>query len=196
MPCARVDVRAVAENEPVALLGVVDLAESHDVAGPPAFVKHLVARRQRAHCFPALRGENRRIQRQLFSGLLANFHERGVELPVAVGLDHAEQVADDLLLPVEQQKRLARPHALGMLERLNEIDRVVGAVFVIMRGRQHEARGLKLLTSRHACGLRPCKRDFPQRPPFPWAQKMAPFGACVCAAALSSALRTVPCERR
>ena len=73
-----------------------------DVAGPPVFAKHLIARRQRAHCFPALRGENRRIQRQLFSGLLANFHERGIELPVAVGLDHAEQVADDLTMQVSR----------------------------------------------------------------------------------------------
>ena len=50
-----------------------------------------------------------------------------------------------------------------VLERLNEIDRVIGAVFVIMRCGQHEARGLKLLTSRHACGLRPRQSDLPQR---------------------------------
>ena len=87
------------------------------------------------------------------AGFFADFHEGRVELPVAVGLDGAEQVADDLLLPVEQQERLPGPHALGVLQGLNEIDGVIGALLVVVRGGQHEFRGLILLSAGHVCRL-------------------------------------------
>ena len=86
------------------------------------------------------------------TGLLADFNKRRGELAVSVGLDDAEQVADDLLLPIEKQKRFSGPHALGVLERLDEVDGMVGAFLIVMGGRQHKARRL-ILTSCHDGGL-------------------------------------------
>ena len=123
------------------MLCVVDLAEGYDVARAAVFVKHPILQRQRSHCLPTLRRKNRRIQRKLFSGLLADFHKRRIELAVTILLDRAENVPDDLFLPWKQQKRLSRPDTLGVLQALNERHRPIRALLVVMAGRQHEPRG-------------------------------------------------------
>ena len=87
-----------------------------------------------------------------FTGLLADFNEGRSELPVSIGLYDAEEVADDLLLPIEKQERLPGPYALGMLERLDEVDGMIGAFLIVMGGWQHKARGL-ILASGHGGDL-------------------------------------------
>ena len=96
----------------------------------------------------------------------------------------------------------------GALSRLDEVannaavaefnhgvERAIAALFDAGLDRESVVQLLSLIHI-YMCIRDSCKRDFPQRPPFPWAQKMAPFGDCVCAAALSIPPRTVPCERR
>ena len=61
-----------------------------------------------------------------FAHLLGYLNVGGVELPVSVGLDDAEDVPDDLLLPVDQREGLSGPCAFGVTEAPDERDGVVG----------------------------------------------------------------------
>ena len=72
------------------------------------------------------------------SVLLRNFDVCRVELPVAVGLQNAEQVTNDALLPVDQLERLSSPCAFRMGKALDEPDCVVGGGFVVMGILRHE----------------------------------------------------------
>ena len=56
----------------------------------------------------------------------------GVELAVPVLFDHAKQVADDALLPVDQLEGLSRPGAFGVAETLDEADGIVRQGFVVV----------------------------------------------------------------
>ena len=163
------------------MLCVVNLTEGHDVAWAAVFVKHPILQRQRSHRLPAFGRENRRIQRQLFPGLLADFHKRRIELAVTVCLDRSKDVPNDLLLPWKQQKRLSRPDALGVLQTLYERHRPICPILVVMAGRQHEPRGpvcllaclahrtlLLALTHVRIPPLQSCCRRQPQIPcPYP-----------------------------
>ena len=64
----------------------------------------------------------------------------GVELAVPVLFDHAKQVADDALLPVDQLEGLSRPGAFGVAETLDEADGIVRQGFVVVRPLCHEGR--------------------------------------------------------
>ena len=66
---------------------------------------------------------------------------RRIELAVSILLQNAEQVSDDLFLPVDKLKRLSRPGAFRVAQGLYEHDRVVGGVFVVTGGLRHEPRG-------------------------------------------------------
>ena len=66
-----------------------------------------------------------------FAHLLGYLHIGRVELPVAIGLQDAEQVADNLLLPVDELKGPARPSALGVAQALDEIHRVIRSVLIV-----------------------------------------------------------------
>lgn len=63
-----------------------------------------------------------------------------VELPVAIGLQNAEQVTDDAFLPVNQLEGLSRSCAFCMGKALNEPDCVVSGGFVVMGILRHELR--------------------------------------------------------
>ena len=76
---------------------------------------------------------------------LRYLHISRVELPVPVRLQYAEQVADDLLLPVDQFKGLSGPGAFGMAEGLDEHDRIIGGILVIVGVLRLELRRLVFL---------------------------------------------------
>ena len=72
------------------------------------------------------------------SVLLWNFYIGRQELPLAVFLDDAEEITHNLFLPRQEQERLPGPFAFGMTEMLDEGNRPVGLVLVVMGIRQHE----------------------------------------------------------
>ena len=61
-----------------------------------------------------------------------DFDVGGVELSIAVLFDHAEQVADNAFLPVNQLEGLSRPGAFGVAETLDEADGIVRQGFVVV----------------------------------------------------------------
>ena len=145
MPFARHHNRAIPECDPVCLLIIVHLAFGNHVAYLTAFIKQGIAHADSTHGGIAIRRGQAGGQGKLLAVFLPDFDVGGIELPVAVLLDDTEQVADDLLLPREQKKRLSCPDALRVLERLDEQHCTVSAVLVIMRSRQHEGRRLVLV---------------------------------------------------
>ena len=74
--------------------------------------------------------------------LLRDFHISSVELPVAVGLQDAEQIPYDLLLPVQQQEGFSRPSALGVTQVLYESHSKISSISVVMAVLRLEDRGL------------------------------------------------------
>jgi hypothetical protein len=77
--------------------------------------------------------------RQLALALfLWDFHVCCIELPIAIGLQDAEQIPDDTLLPVDQLERFSGPGAFRMAQALDEIDCIIGSFFIIGRVRLHE----------------------------------------------------------
>ena len=72
--------------------------------------------------------------------LLRDLDVSGVELPVSVGLEYPEYVADDLLLPRYEVERLARPGTFRMGEALYEVYGIVRSPLVIMRVLRLEGR--------------------------------------------------------
>ena len=113
-----------------------------------------------------------------FSIFLAQFDVGSVELPVAVLLDDAEQIPDNLLLPGKQIKRLAIPDALRVLERLYEQHGSVCTGLVVMGSRQHEAGRLvfELFSFLH---LHPLPLQQSHRPGW-WRSESAPGGRAPC----------------
>ena len=81
--------------------------------------------------------------------LLGDLDVGRVELSVAVRLNDAEDVPDDLLLPVDELEPLPRPHALRVTQALYEGDGVVGRLFVVARVLGLELSGLVLLQLSH-----------------------------------------------
>ena len=81
---------------------------------------------------PAGQKQRDRRGKLALSLLLRDLHVGGVELPVAVLLDHAEEIPDDLLLPVDELERLPGPRALGVAELLDEEHRVVRERLVVV----------------------------------------------------------------
>ena len=80
-----------------------------------------------------------------FPLLLRYFHIGCIKLAVSVRLDNAEQVAYNLLLPVDQFKILAVPFALGMFQAGDKVHRQIGPFPVICGAICHEAGGLVCL---------------------------------------------------
>ncbi len=77
--------------------------------------------------------------RQLaFPVLLWNLYISRQELPFPVFLDDAEEITHNLFLPRQEQERLPGPFAFGMTEMLDEGNRPVGLVLVVMGIWQHE----------------------------------------------------------
>ena len=62
---------------------------------------------------------------------LGDFDVGGIELSVAVGLECAEKVSDNLFLPIKKLKAFTRPGAFGVAEALDKVDRIVGCVFIV-----------------------------------------------------------------
>ena len=62
---------------------------------------------------------------------LGDFDVGGIELSVAVGLECAEKVSDDLFLPIKKLKAFTRPGAFCVAEALDKVDRIVGGIFVV-----------------------------------------------------------------
>ena len=63
---------------------------------------------------------------------LGDLNIGGIELPVSVGLQRTEYIPDDLLLPVDEFKRLSCPGAFGMTQAFYEIDRIIcGSLIVV-----------------------------------------------------------------
>jgi len=73
--------------------------------------------------------------------LFGDLDVSGVELTVAVALDGSENVPDDLLLPVDQLKRLPCPGAFGVAQAFDKADRIVSSGFVIVGAFRHELGG-------------------------------------------------------
>ena len=71
--------------------------------------------------------------------LLRNLDVRRVELAVAVRLQHAEQVADDALLPVDELERLPRPRSFRMAKALDERHGKIRRSLVVMGAFRHES---------------------------------------------------------
>ena len=100
--------------------------------------------------------------------LLGNFDVCGIELAVAVGFQRSEDVADDLLLPVDEFKGLSCPGTFGVAQALNEHDRIVGGIFVIMRGLVHELCWLVLF---QLSDMRsPPQKGYKKQPPPQWVR--------------------------
>ena len=53
-------------------------------------------------------------------------------MPVAIGLEDAEKVSYDLLLPVQQQEGLSCPGALGVAQIFDKGHGEIGGCFVVM----------------------------------------------------------------
>ena len=75
-----------------------------------------------------------------FSVFLGNFNVCGVELPIPVRFECPEHIPDDLLLPVHQFKRLSRPCAFRMTERLDEGYGIVSGWLIVVRTFCHKCR--------------------------------------------------------
>ena len=73
-----------------------------------------------------------------FPVLLWNLYIGRQELPLPVFLNDAEEITHNLFLPRQEQERLPGPFAFGMTEMLDEGNRPVGLVLVVMGIRQHE----------------------------------------------------------
>ena len=67
-----------------------------------------------------------------------------LKLPVAVRLDGAKHIPDDLLLPVDQFKRLPGPGAFGMAQTLDKVHGKICRLLVINRILRLEPRRLIL----------------------------------------------------
>ena len=65
--------------------------------------------------------------------LLGDFDVGGIELAVAVGLQRSEYITDDLLLPVDQFKRLSCPGAFGMTQAFNKGNRIISSILIVVR---------------------------------------------------------------
>lgn len=63
--------------------------------------------------------------------LFGDFDVGGVELSVTVGLERSEQISDDLFLPIKKLKAFTRPGAFCMAQALDEVDRIVGGIFIV-----------------------------------------------------------------
>ena len=72
--------------------------------------------------------------------LFRNLDVRRVELAVAVRLQHAEQIANDALLPVDELERLPRPRSFRMAKALDERHGKIRRSLVVMRVLLHETR--------------------------------------------------------
>ena len=90
---------------------------------------------------PAGEQKGHRCSQLRFAHFLGDFDVGGVELAVTVLFDHAEQVADDAFLPVNQLEGLSRPGAFGVAETLDEADGIVRQGFVVVGPLGHEGRG-------------------------------------------------------
>ena len=74
-----------------------------------------------------------------------NLDVGSIELPIAVGLENAEDVPNDLFLPVDELERLSRPGAFGVAEAFDEHDGIIGSIRIIVGGFLHEPCGLVIL---------------------------------------------------
>ena len=63
---------------------------------------------------------------------LRDLNVGGIKLAVTVLFDHAEQVADDAFLPINQLEGLSCPGAFGVAETLDEADGIVRQGFVVV----------------------------------------------------------------
>ena len=70
---------------------------------------------------------------------LGDFDICGIKLAIAVGLQCSENVSDDLFLPVDQFKGLSCPGAFRMAKALNETDRIVSGILIVVGAFGHEA---------------------------------------------------------
>ena len=70
--------------------------------------------------------------------LFRNFDVGRIELPIAVGLENAEDVPNDLLLPVNKLEGLSRPGAFGVAQALDEHHSVVCGICIVVGGFLHE----------------------------------------------------------
>ena len=73
-----------------------------------------------------------------FALLLGDLDVGGVELPIAVGLENAEDVPNDLFLPVNKLEGLSRPGAFGVAEALDEHHGIIRCVHIVAGGFLHE----------------------------------------------------------
>ena len=80
-----------------------------------------------------------------FSLFLGDLDVCGIKLAVAVGLYNAEQIPDDLLLPVDEFKVLSVPLALSMFQAADKGNGQISQLPVIGRAFRHEAGGLVFL---------------------------------------------------
>ncbi len=73
---------------------------------------------------------------------LGNLDVGGIELPITVGLDDAENVPDDLLLPVNKLEGFSSPGSFGMTKALDEHHGIIRCVHIVVGGFLHEPCGL------------------------------------------------------
>ena len=128
---SRFDYRTVLEGDSVCLLVKINLALCNHMAGGSVLIKYRIADLDFTHSRESGRGWNQRVERQLFALLFRYLNIGGIELSIAIWLQNAEKVADNLLLPVDQFKFLSRPSALGVAETLDEHHREVSGFFVV-----------------------------------------------------------------
>ena len=107
-----------------------------------------------------------------------DLHVGGIELPVAVLLQNAEKIAHDPLLPVDELERFPGPCAFCVAERLDEHDRVVRRLLVVVRGLRHEPRRGVLLQLSQNCLLSGQQKSRPsKRPSDVSVREEEPFGS-------------------
>jgi hypothetical protein len=68
-----------------------------------------------------------------FSHLLRYLHKGRVKLAITIWLQRSEDIADDLLLPVDEFKWFSRPCSFGVGKAFNEADRIIRSLFTVAR---------------------------------------------------------------
>jgi len=80
-------------------------------------------------------------------------------LPIAIRFQNAEQVTDNLFLPVQQFEFLSCPGAFGVAEAFNKRNSIISRLFVILGILRIKRVGLNLATVLTSKQKRPAKKQ-------------------------------------
>ena len=120
-------------------------------------IKQFISNLYITHCCKSVGGRDWGVQCQLFAIFLGNFNVRRVELTIAIRFQNAEQVTDNLLLPVQKFKFLSSPCAFGMAEAFNKGNCIICRFFIISGIFRHKACRFKSCHCSHLQTKKTCQ---------------------------------------